>query len=184
MAIRYWKRMRDEGAKHASDAPNGANPWVEPDPLPTIDLDALASRAAEPDPAERAAAYNDWADRLRAKRVNAQRTIAAQQSTDAGLATEDRPTYWTTDAVFAESRRVDERVTERPNPWRVQELLDVLDLREGANLDDVSRAYKQLAKQHHPDRFVEADEDTRRFHQERMACINQAYRTLRQLELA
>jgi DnaJ-class molecular chaperone len=59
-----------------------------------------------------------------------------------------------------------------------------LDLREGANLDDVSRAYKQLAKQHHPDRFVEADEDTRRFHQERMACINQAYRTLRQLELA
>lgn len=184
MASRYWKRMRESGAAPADAAPPGDNPWAEPEPLPTIDLDALTARPAEPDPVARAAAYNDWADRLRAKRVNAQRTIAAQQSTNAGTTTEDRPTYWTTDAVFAESRRVDEEATERPNPWRVQELLEVLDLREGANHDDVSRAYKQLAKQHHPDRFAEADADTRRFHEERMACINQAYRTLRQLELA
>lgn len=183
MVRRYWKRMRESGAARASDTPPGDNPWVEPEPLPTVDLDALTARPADADPVARAAAYNDWANRLRAKRVNAQRTIAAQQSAEAGEATGDRPTYWSPDAVFTESRRVDEDTADRPNPWRVQELLEVLDLRDGASQDELTRAYKQLAKQHHPDRFAEADADTRRYHEERMARINQAYQTLRQLEL-
>ncbi len=188
MAIRYWKRMREEGAKHPDAAARqGENPWIDasldgPAPLPTIDLDALTRDEVPVE--ERAAMYSDWADRMRAKRVNAQRTIAERHAEATGTGpTEESPSYWRTDAVFAGTDD-DHAPDARPNPWRVQELLEVLDLREGATRDDVSRAYRDLAKQHHPDRFVDADEEVRRFHEARMARINTAYSALRQLELA
>ena len=188
MAIRYWKRMREEGAKHPErGAPAADNPWIDasidgPAPLPTIDLDALTREDVPVE--ERAALYSDWADRMRAKRVNAQRTIAERHAEATGtvLPGQDAPSYWRTDAVFATAGD-DVDPGSRPNPWRVQELLEVLDLREGATRDDVSRAYRDLAKQHHPDRFAGADDDVRRFHEERMAMINSAYSALRQLEL-
>ncbi|MFN8039076.1 MAG: J domain-containing protein [Acidimicrobiales bacterium] len=189
MAIRYWKRMREEGAKHPDPAARqGENPWVDPNlagpaPLPTIDLDALTRDEVPVE--ERAAMYSDWAERMRAKRVNAQRTIAERQAETTGArpAEEEAPSYWRTDSVFATAG--DEHAPgDRPNPWRVQELLEVLDLREGATRDDVSRAYRDLAKQHHPDRFADADDEVRRFHEARMAKINTAYSALRQLELA
>ncbi|MEZ5141128.1 MAG: J domain-containing protein [Acidimicrobiales bacterium] len=197
MAIPYWKRMREIGAQRRdADAPaqaatpTAANPWgdpadVAPEPLPTIDLDALTRPDELLDAGQRAAQYNDWAERMRAKRQRAKAVYAGGGGTDSPPEAEVGATYWTTDAVFAEGRRVaDNEVPARPNPWRVQELLEVLDLRDDATPADVNHAYRRLAKQHHPDRYVEADDEIRRFHEERMAVINQAYATLRQLERA
>lgn len=193
MGIPYWKRMREIGARQREAVPDddAPNPWgdpadVAPEPLPTIDLDALTRQDELLDAGQRAAQYNDWAERMRAKRQRAKAVYAGTAGADAGTAPEaGAPSYWTADAVFAEGRRVaDNEVPSRPNPWRVQELLDVLDLRDDATPADVNRAYRQLAKQHHPDRYADADDDVRRFHEERMADINLAYATLRQLERA
>lgn len=172
VAIRYWKRMRDEAAKHADDSrPDDDNPWDEARPT----LSQLHSTYAIPEDNEQATRYSEWAERMHTKR---QRLRDAQ-------AGEPKASYWTTDAVFEESRRIDdEELHDRPNPWRVKELLAVLDLRENASPDDVSTAYRTLAKKHHPDRFIEADEDTQEFHAERMRSINAAYHSLRTLERA
>lgn len=120
--------------------------------------------------------YAAWAERMKAKRVRSQQIVN-------GTADDDAPStaaYWSTEAVFAESARVsDEEQRTRPNPWQTVELLSVLDLREGATLDDVSRAFRQLAKEHHPDRFVGADDATQEFHADKMRSINEAYHTLR-----
>src|SRR4051794_26011864 len=81
VAIRYWKRMREEAALHADDPrPDGENPWqteagIERPPTSDRqvsrlgDLGGIASDlrgdtgyAAE-DEAAKAARYNDWAER-------------------------------------------------------------------------------------------------------------------------
>jgi curved DNA-binding protein CbpA len=48
----------------------------------------------------------------------------------------------------------------------------------------VEVAFRTLAKAHHPDLHIAADEATRAFHAERMGRINEAYARLRELELA
>lgn len=140
---------------------------------------------------DRAQQYAAWAERMRTKRAAAKARIAADQQAvgaAAGATGAPRaegapgPTYWTTDALFAESRRVGEQeAAARPDPTVVAELLAVLDLREGADPDQLAAAYRRAAKAHHPDRFVHADEATRRFHEERMLEINRAHGQLRAL---
>lgn len=133
---------------------------------------------------QRADQYAAWAERMRTKRQATKARIAADQAAadptvPSGAAD---PTYWTTDALFAESRRVvEQESTTRPDPVVVAELLEVLDLRDGADPDQLTAAYRRAAKEHHPDRFVDADEPTRRFHEDRMLEINRAYRQLRTL---
>jgi DnaJ-domain-containing protein 1 len=184
VAIRYWKRMRDKAA--AADADAGSplapfdNPWAEPTPDSLRDLDATPSFARpELSADERAAQYTDWANRMREKRARVRDAI------NEGKPIEERANYWSTDALYAESKRVeDDELTERPNPWRVRELYATLDLDETATAQEVGSAYKRLAKQHHPDRYVSADPDTQELHAERMRDINRAYRSLKELELA
>ena len=139
---------------------------------------------------DRAAQYAAWAERMRTKRASAKARIAADQELATAAAgthpPSNDPTYWTTDALFAESRRVEEHEVgpqpgARPDPAAVTELLAVLDLRDGADPDQLTAAFRRLAKEHHPDRYVHADEATRRFHEERMLEINRAYRRLRDL---
>jgi DnaJ-domain-containing protein 1 len=166
--------MREQGARHAGEAvPDAPNPWQE-------ERAALARLSETPSPvsddeAERAERYNEWAERLRAKR---------RRLTD-DLEGSPAPSNWSTDALFEESRRVEDdelHSAHKPNPWRVQELLAVLDLREGATAAEVGMAYRRLAKVHHPDRFVEADLDVQEFHAHKMREIIRAYRTLKDLD--
>jgi len=190
VASQYFKRMRQEARTRRSepDATHDDHPHDNPwDEVPVPRLSQLAT--TDPLTDDRSASYADWAQRMKDKRTNNQVKIA--NATDGvawaslGESCSEPTTYWTTDALYAESRRVDEEeLTERPNPWRVGELLAVLDLREGASSTEVALAYKHLAKAHHPDRYVAADEATQLFHSERMMSINKAYRALRQLELA
>lgn len=184
MASEYFKRMRGEALRQrgASTTPSAApedNPWSDSQPSRLADL-AGTSGATD----ERSAAYADWAQRMQDKRAATKARIAAETS----VATTENPsgtsaTYWTTDALFAESERVaHEELIERPNPWRVHELLALLHLRHDATPQEISDAYKHLAKAHHPDRYVMADEATQQFHADKMTDINKAYRALRQLE--
>lgn len=162
--------MREAGAGTATPARTDANPWED---RPTLSQ-MTSTYASTTDEDARAARYSDWAERMRDKKSR------LHQEQDGPV-----PSYWTTDALFEESRRLEhEELHTKPNPWRVQELLAVLDLRTGATPHDIGDAYRKLAKQHHPDRYVQADEATQRFHAERMITIADAYRTLKTLEKA
>jgi DnaJ-domain-containing protein 1 len=181
VAIRYWKRMRDKAALAAESplAPT-LNPWTEPMPDSIIDLESTPSLARpELSAQERAAQYTDWANRMREKRQK------VRDSMNEAAPAERAANYWTTDALYAESKRVeDDELASRPNPWRVRELYATLDLDDDASPVEVGSAYKRLAKQHHPDRYVSADPATQELHAEKMRDINKAYSSLKQLELA
>jgi len=162
--------MREEAAKNpAPPRADEENPWHEEHPT---------LRSLQHDPghdAARAEAVTDWAARMREKQE--------RRRIEASGGAEQSETYWTTDALFAESRQVErDEAGTRANPWRVREMLAVLDLREGATADEIGSAYRRLAKVHHPDRFVEADRETQEFHADRMRSIIEAYRALRTAE--
>jgi DnaJ-domain-containing protein 1 len=165
--------MREQARRAGEPPADAPNPWQEEPPtLARLSETANPLIGEEDDP--RAERYNEWAERLKAKR---------RRLTD-DLDGSPAPSNWSTDALFEESRRVedDERHSRRPNPWRVQELLAVLDLREGATAAEVGMAYRRLAKVHHPDRFVEADLDIQEFHAHKMREIIRAYQTLKDLD--
>lgn len=194
MAIRYWKRMREKAADPGNSLAPTPNPWQDEDSEQVIDLNLsdlergdLERDGHERDgherdglsADERQAQYSDWADRMHQKR---------QRNRDAINAARTKPTqsnYWSTEALFADSKLVEEdELTSRPNPWRVQELLSLLELNADAAPEDVGDAYRRLAKQHHPDRFAGADTETQQLHADKMMSINKAYRALKELQRA
>jgi DnaJ-domain-containing protein 1 len=167
VGLRYWKRMRAQVDTHADAPPaDGPNPWRDPEhTLSQLGASALTDDA-------RAERYSEWAERMRQRRPS---TGEAGQPADGPAATAN---YWSCEALFAESRRLEEE-EPRQNPWRVRELLAVFDLTEGATPAELGTAYRRLAKQHHPDRYVSADPHTQAFHAEHMRRIIDAYRELR-----
>lgn len=178
MANRIFNRRKDAPAPSEDSIADLIAPRPAPQPLdgPDTIIDLTTDRSSLSE-SERTAQYNDWADRMRAKRARAKEAFSG--STDTG------PTYWTTDALYAESKRVQEtEVSARPDPSQLRDLLAVLDLAHDASPAEVGQAYKRLAKAHHPDRFAATDPDTQRQHAERMADINQAYKTLKLLNRA
>lgn len=167
------EKAADETAASFAPAPN---PWVDEETEKVLDIELGRTELSA---AERAAQYNEWADRMKAKRQRNRDAILGSQrpKTDSS--------YWSTDALFADSRLAEEDdLLTRPNPWRVQELLSILDLDHDAAPEDVGDAYRKLAKQHHPDRYVAADRETQQFHADKMTDINKAYRALKQLQRA
>lgn len=191
MASEYFKRMRGERRRRSGDddaAPHdaGLNPWTEWTPPEPLVAEHPADSPVARDP--RADAYANWAARMQEKRARTQAKIAGAgdgiswAKLEGGDCSESQG-YWTTDVLFAESQRVaDEELSSRPNPWRIAELLAIFDLSDDATPQQISDAYKSLAKAHHPDRYVSADEETQQFHADRMTSINRAYHALRQLE--
>lgn len=123
----------------------------------------------------RAAQYREWAERLRVKREVAKDRIR-------GAASTEPPTYWRTEDVYRESQRLaDEEVPQRADPI-VQDLLAVFGITGDPSPRQVEVAFRRLAKEHHPDRHVGADDATRAYHLEQMRRINEAYSRLRQLQ--
>jgi curved DNA-binding protein CbpA len=57
----------------------------------------------------------------------------------------------------------------------VEECLKLFGLGRDANLDDVKKAYRKLAKLHHPDRFDDGQKENK---EKAMAGINAAYRII------
>jgi DnaJ-domain-containing protein 1 len=138
------------------------------------DDDTVAISFPEPTMSDtRADEYEAWGARLQAKRARSnQKYVGAPP--DAGP-----PTYWDSEHVFRESERVgaDERGSAKGAD--LAPAYAALGLDPTASSKDVERAFRRLAKEHHPDRHVAADDAAREFHLARMRRINDAYAQLR-----
>jgi DnaJ-domain-containing protein 1 len=163
--------MREQAARHAADSrPDHENPWWSGTDRPTL---SQLGAGYDIDDDDRTVRYADWAARLRARGATGTATDDAAPTSQA---------YWRPEALFADShRREREGGVARRNPWVVRELLAVLDLGEGATSADIGSAYRRLAKEHHPDRYMMADARTQAFHEAEMRRVIDAYEALRQV---
>lgn len=179
-----WKRVRrrknsDEVDRLPRAAPEpspmslaGTPPSTET--LDDPDEDSMLSLLGGLDGAgDKRAEYAEWVERMKVKRIEKVDRIRDLSGRDDG---DDEPTYWSAEAVWEESRRLegegDSVVVTR------QELLAVLGLSGEATHADVVAMYRRKAKEHHPDRFPDADEATRALHIDQMQRISAAYRAL------
>ena len=55
----------------------------------------------------------------------------------------------------------------------------ILGVKDGASQEEIKKAYHQLAKEHHPDKFVNASDSEKKFHESKMKEINEAYENLK-----
>jgi len=159
----------------------------KPDEPSRADRTALPSLrdlgTAAPTESADAERYEAWAGRLGAKRQVAQASIR-----DASIQERDRepgPSYWTEDVLFMDAASNDEvqRISD-PTPEQLREFFHVLEVSDDASLPVITQSYRVLAKRHHPDLYIEADEETRRHHEDKMRAINVAHRVLSKRSLA
>ncbi|MGL4307641.1 J domain-containing protein [Cetobacterium sp. SF1] len=54
----------------------------------------------------------------------------------------------------------------------------VLGVHQGATKDEIKKAFRDLAKQHHPDKFSNESEDVKAYHEKKFKEINEAYEKL------
>ncbi|QQS87627.1 DnaJ domain-containing protein [Fusobacterium canifelinum] len=54
----------------------------------------------------------------------------------------------------------------------------ILGVNRGASQDEIKKAYHKLAKEHHPDRFVNSSDSEKKYHENKMKEINDAYENL------
>ncbi|MBI2705111.1 MAG: J domain-containing protein [Actinobacteria bacterium] len=132
----------------------------------------------------RTADYTAWAARLKAKRDKSRKVVADCAPPAEPTAAE--PSYWSTDALYAESARVRDHEQAEPHTrWdaeaRKSELADALGMHGEINLTTASEAFRRLAKLHHPDRYTTADESIRDHHAAEMMKVNGAYAALKKL---
>jgi DnaJ-domain-containing protein 1 len=152
----------------------GASNEQEQQPVPSFDAPAVTPAG------ERVSA---WADRLRDKRRRDQERIRAAETAGSDEPAAG-PAHWSAESVLG---RDDAHGAGfdllAPVSSRRIECLGVLGLDPAAGDDDIALAYRNLAKQHHPDRWAEADQATQATHAEAMLRINAAYRALRDVPL-
>ena len=55
----------------------------------------------------------------------------------------------------------------------------ILGVKDGASQEEIKKAYRQLAKEHHPDKFVNASDSDKKYHENKMKEINEAYENLK-----
>lgn len=54
----------------------------------------------------------------------------------------------------------------------------ILGINEGATQDEIKKAFRDLAKKHHPDRYANAEPEIREMHERKFKEINEAYEKL------
>ena len=54
----------------------------------------------------------------------------------------------------------------------------ILGVSKNASQDEIRRAYHKLAKEHHPDKFVNSSDSEKKYHENKMKEINDAYENL------
>ena len=114
--------------------------------------------------------YAAWRQRLSDKAAMNRAKAAGADETSPSNGQGTRAGYWDPDALFRDSDRVADRETTH---------LAVLDLRDDATAHQILTAYRNLAKLHHPDRWADADDDVRLYHENCMRNLNEAYHALK-----
>ena len=201
--LRRDKRRTDPSTSTTADAPPPGQSVPSGDEL-AVDLSGLAPMAnpmlvglGDPTPAGSrtddgtalsadAQRYSAWADRLRDKRARDRANILG--TTGERLSGPDGPgrpgapggvgSNWASTSIFSGHDPVDDPGVA-PDPMRRSRLLTELGLEPDASADDAALAYRNAAKTHHPDRWVDADEATRTHHAETMMRLNAVHRALR-----
>ena len=51
----------------------------------------------------------------------------------------------------------------------------ILGVNSNATKEEIKKAYRELVKQHHPDKFTNASETDKKYHENRIKEINEAY---------
>ena len=54
----------------------------------------------------------------------------------------------------------------------------ILGVSKNASQDEIRKAYHKLAKEHHPDKFVNSSDSEKKYHENKMKEINDAYENL------
>ena len=54
----------------------------------------------------------------------------------------------------------------------------ILGVSKNASQDEIRKAYHKLAKEHHPDKFVNSSDSEKKYHENKMKEINEAYENL------
>lgn len=124
----------------------------------------------------RQAAYQAWADRLRRSKLDEQQASAPMQEPVAANS------YWSPESLFRDSELTIEKEQEaarkaREREEQLNEALRVLGLPPGSTLDAVSKRYRALAKQLHPD----VNEPTSNATADRLAELSAAYDLAKEL---
>lgn len=123
---------------------------------------------------QRAEDVQAWAQRMHDKRAS------RKAEADAAAQPPKVETHWSADALFEESRHVaeDERLLANTRESRTA-LLASFGLGPSATPQEVTNAFHELAKLHHPDRYALSSPEVQAHHSEAMININNAYRALK-----
>jgi hypothetical protein len=135
---------------------------------------APAEPTAESD--EREAAYAAWAERMRSHKKQKLAGIEPEQPEEEASAKPPLSPYWDSSTLFAPSEY--ERPDD-PTLMETKELLAILEVSPEVTDDELTKAFRRLAKEHHPDRWHDADPAVRAAHEDRMALITEVHRELR-----
>jgi hypothetical protein len=178
-----WQRRRSaqadkDAATRADDAPkekDGREGKRQPSDirarLREIENESRAAPPADEATAtNRQAAYAAWADRMRSHK----RDKLADITPEPGAKTTSP--YWDSSTLFAQP---DPDAKPAADLLATDELLGVLGLAPGADTAEVQAAFRRLAKEHHPDRWHNAEPEIRAEHEAHMALIVEAHRELR-----
>lgn len=166
--VRRYRRGGDDDRGSDAGPSRSAGVTVPDEPSGLSDLGDLG------DSGDKRAEYAEWANRMRAKRDEKRATL---RQLAADVEDGSRPGYWSADFVWEESRRLQAEGTAVAG--RLDHLA-VLGLGLDATDDEIVATYRRRAKEHHPDRFPDADDATLSFHIEQMQRLTAAYRALQQ----
>ncbi|MGF6905685.1 DnaJ domain-containing protein [Fusobacterium sp. PH5-44] len=72
-------------------------------------------------------------------------------------------------------RRYKETQTSGPN---LSNYYKILNVNPGSTKDEVKKSYRDLVKQHHPDKYVNATQEEINFHEKKLKEINDAYEVI------
>jgi DnaJ-domain-containing protein 1 len=127
-------------------------------------------------PSSRQAVYQAWAERLRRSKLEEQQAAAPAEEPVS------TSSYWSPESLFRDSELMIEKEREaarkaREREEQLNEALRVLGLPPGSTLEAVSKRYRELAKQLHPD----VNEPTSNATTDRLAELSAAYDLAKEL---
>ena len=173
--LRNWRRQGAE-KKEAARTASSTAPATEPISPSTPASPSLREKGRPEDDAANpfGAEHAWWAERDRLQRVFVASGADEGQTHESPLSE-----YWSPESLFNWGRRPGEDDVAWEDEAPQIDPYEVLGLPLYATWDQVTAAHRRLAKQHHPDRLLDASEEDRAASEERMRQINQAYNELR-----